>query len=206
VTELIVVSALSLVLLAVLANLYKGICLPTRDAARRCRVALRANLAFSALAQDLGGNLVDPYTSSSFQTVNPTLLARPEGTSDWRFVCWDVSDPTVLRLYFRPGTDDDTTAAGKVTDALITYASVESQSGYQLLRTNSVTGTTVTVAEGLVAATPSGGTGFSCALVNDDQWLSITLVFSAVGIAPKVSVNDQDQLTYYVVVQPPASS
>ncbi len=204
-TEVLIASILSVILLAILVNVYKGICLPTRDAAKRCRVALRANLAVAALAQDFGGNLVDPYSTASFQSSNPGLLVNPEGTTAWRFVCWDASDSTQLKIYYRPQTDDDTSTTGKPTDALITYSTIAGSNGDQLVRSNSLTGTTITVADGLVAEAFGGGSsGFSYSPVNEGQWLSITLVFSAVNIAPKVLVNEENQLTYNVVVQPPS--
>ena len=94
----------------------------------RARITQEGILAAQSLACDLGGFLADPPGRTG------TLTQYP-------FQSWDVSQGTVLILYFQGSTPSDVIA--------VTYQ----LNGDQLIRTNSSSGITTTIARDVTAFT-----------------------------------------------------
>ncbi len=92
----------------------------------RARITQEGILAAQSLACDLGGFLADPPGRTG------TLAQYP-------FQSWDLSQGDVLILYFQGSTPTDLIA--------VTYQ----LSGDQLIRTNSSSGVTTTIARGVTA-------------------------------------------------------
>lgn len=164
ITELVVASALGAFLMTLVATTWTNLGVPALEVAARARIEQEGILAAQSLACDLGGFLTDlpamqTGVASSYQASSPR---------------WNTSNPGVLMLNF--------TGASQSDAIVITYQ----LAGSQLVRTNSSTSVSTTVA--------SNVTAFSAAPYPDNtSYLEITLTiayrdftstFTLIGVPP----------------------
>ena len=141
-TELVVASALGAFLMTLVATTWTNLGVPALEVAARARIEQEGILTAQSLACDLGGFLADlPGRTGAMQTgvANPY---QASGTPPW-----NTSNPGVLLLNF--------TGASQADVIVITYQ----LEGSQLVRTNSSTGVSTTVASYVTAFSASAATG-----------------------------------------------
>jgi prepilin-type N-terminal cleavage/methylation domain-containing protein len=163
--EVMVVSGLAVLLTTLLGAIWAGFCLPTIDAASRCKIAMEANHAAASFARDLGGSLADP-------------AGRLGGTKDAAFVGRSIPSPGYLRLCYHGGTGTDMTPSWAAPDSVISYQ----LQGQNLVRTDEIANTAVVVATGVTAfdAEPlSSANGVSLTLTFTVRNLSLTYTLVA---------------------------
>jgi len=151
---------------------------PAIDVDARARITQEAILAAQSLACDLGGFLADSSgrtgTSAQYQ-----LLPFPHG--------WDLSQSNVLKLNYQGAT------AAPTDLIVITYQ----QSGNQLVRYDSSTGVTTTIATYLIVPTrqnPNPPPGFSVEPNPDNasqaqikitiSYRNFTGTYTLIGVSP----------------------
>jgi hypothetical protein len=159
--ELVVASLLAVLLGSLLATAFITFGRPAIEVEARTRISREAILAVQSVACDLGGFLAD----------NP---GRTGPLGHYRFTEWDLSDPNVLLLVFQ--------GSSVKTLVVIRY---EIQ-GNRLVRTNSDTGATTTIANHV--------TGFKVEIDPDHSNRSLihisityrdyTAIYSVIGIKP----------------------
>jgi hypothetical protein len=165
---MVVASALATLLVTLLATSWMNFGRPALEVEARARIEQEGILAAQALACDFGGFLADtPGRTGSYQdgSTSPYQAASPP---------WDLSHPDVLILSFHGASTSDVIA--------ITYQ----LNGPVLVRTNSSTGVTTTVARHVTAFTAAANPGNSSQVV-----ISITIAyrnfsstFTLIGVAP----------------------
>jgi hypothetical protein len=155
---MVVVSFLTVVLASILSSVWRGLCLPTMEAAARCRLSLEASLATAALARDLGGAIPEPSGELG-------------STTDGRLVGRDTPASDHLRLCFHGGTSTDLTPQWAAPDIVVSYQLV----GDQLIRTNGSTGVAIVVAREL--------SSFQVAPLADGSGVSIQMTFALRGLS-----------------------
>lgn len=157
-TEMIVVCLLTVMLTSILGAVWRGLCLPTLDAASRCRIALEANLATASFARDFGGMLADTAGQTGGKTVG-------------RFVGRLVPASNHLRLCFHGDGDPDMAPRWASPDTVISYVLRNDC----LVRWNETSDTAVTVARHI--------TSFQVDPLDDGSGVSIALTFAVRDIS-----------------------
>lgn len=167
VVEMAIVSVLLALLAMLLASTWRGFCLPTIEAAARCRIAQEANLAAASLARDLGGSLANPEGRIGKKT-DGQFVGRMQPSESW------------LRLCFHGATGTDTSPQWGDPDTVISYQ----LQGDSLVRWDESAGTVVTVSRGLA--------GFSVVPFEDDSGVTLTLSYSYRNISLTYTFNAKD--------------
>ncbi len=151
--EVMVVSGLMAFLAVLLAKASAGIGRPAAEVIRRSQGLQEMNLAAAALARDLGGSLADPAGR-----LGPKTLGKFDSWLTWS----DSQYPpnSVLQLSFANGTSPDNVVTYSVQpDTAASAALGSGQTVYWLVRQDSATNTTFTVARNLSGfqVTSTGG-------------------------------------------------
>jgi hypothetical protein len=163
-TELIVASALGALLMTLVATTWANIGVPALEVEARARIEQEGILAAQSLACDFGGFLADlPGRTGTIQTGAPS--SSPP---------WDTSNPGVLMLNF--------TGPGQPPAIVVTYQ----LEGSQLVRTNSSTGASTTVARYVTAFSAAADPNNSNHLIITltIAYRNFTSTFSLIGVAP----------------------
>jgi hypothetical protein len=178
VTEMVVASALASFLMILLATTWANFGRPALEVEARARIEQEGILAAQSLACDFGGFLADtPGRTGAYQdgSANPYQAASPY---------WNVSTPGVLILNFYGASTSELVT--------ITYEAVTNpQTGIQtLVRTNSSTGVTTTVARYVTAfsaaANPDNASQvvITIAISRPAGYRVFTSTFSLIGVSP----------------------
>jgi hypothetical protein len=127
----------------------------------RARIAQEGILASQSLACDFGGFLAD-------------APGRAGTLAQYSFTNWDTSEPNVLALYFQGTSPSDVIA--------ITYQ----LSGNQLVRTNSSSGATTTIARCVTAfsAAPNPDNASQVVMQFTIAYRSFASTYTLIGISP----------------------
>ena len=157
-TEMVVVTGLTVLLVTILSTVWSSFCAPTVDVLVRCRIAQEADFALASLSKDLSGSLANPE-------------GRLGGTEDGKWVGRQTPESTSLRLCFHGGNSSDMTPQWASPDTVISY-SVDSG---QLFRHDETAGTSVVVAELL--------TNFQVTPLDSGDGVTITLTFGSRGMS-----------------------
>lgn len=168
-TELIVASALGALLMTLVATTWANIGVPALEVEARARIEQEGILAAQSLACDFGGFLADlPGRTGAMQT-GAANTYRASGTPPW-----DTSHPGVLMLNF--------TGPGQPPAIVVTYQ----LEGSQLVRTNSSTGASTTVARYVTAFSAAADPNNSNHLIITltIAYRNFTSTFSLIGVAP----------------------
>jgi type II secretory pathway pseudopilin PulG len=164
--EILVVSALMILLAMVLTSLWSGLGRPLVEASARAQIAQDANLAAAALAGDFGGSLTNQEE-------------RLGGLADGKLVGRMQPDGSILRLCFDGGTPADGLAEWGDPDTVISY---EIQNG-DLVRWDERAGTTFTVARNVQQMVLEDlGTGVEIQLTF--AYRNVTRTYTLVGLDP----------------------
>ncbi len=165
-TEMVVSTALGVLLMMLLATTWATFGRPALEVESRARIEQEGILATQSLACDFGGFLADTPGRTGTMSVG--------AQNPYQFTGWDVSTPGVLLLNFYVAA----------TPPVITIS--YQLEGNQLVRTNSSTGVSTTVARYV--------TGFSAATnpTNVNQvvitltitYRNYTSTFTLVGVSP----------------------
>jgi Tfp pilus assembly protein PilW len=168
-TELIVASALGALLMTLVATTWANLGVPALEVEARARIEQEGILAAQSLACDLGGFLADlPGRTGSMQT-GASNTYQASGTPPW-----DTSNPGVLMLNF--------TGPGQPAVIVITYQ----LEGSQLVRTNSSTGVSTTVARYVTAfsAVPYPNNTSYLEITLTIAYRNFTSTFTLIGVPP----------------------
>jgi hypothetical protein len=168
VTEMVVATGLASLLMIVLATTWANFGRPALEVEARARIEQEGILAAQSLACDFGGFLADtPGRTGSYQDrlASPYQAASPP---------WDLSTPGVLILNFYGASTSDVIA--------ITYQ----LEGNLLVRTNSSTGVTTTVARYVTDFSPATNPNDSSQVVITITiaYRNFTSTFTLIGVDP----------------------
>jgi hypothetical protein len=167
-TELIVASALGALLMTLVATTWANLGVPALEVEARARIEQEGILAAQSLACDLGGFLADlPGRTGAMQT---GVASSYQSSSP----PWNTSTPGVLLLNFTGASQSDV--------IVITYQ----LEGSQLVRTNSSTGVSTTVARYVTAfsAAPYSGNTSYLEITLTIAHRNFTSTFTLIGVPP----------------------
>ena len=162
-TEMMVVTGLTVLLTTILSTVWASFCAPTVDVLGRCRIAQEADFALASLSRDLSGSLANPE-------------GRLGGTDDYKWVGRQTPESTSLRLCFHAPDSTDMTPQWASPDTVISY-SVDSG---QLFRHDETAGTSIVVAELL--------TNFQVVPLDSGDGVTITMTFGSRGMSMTYSI------------------
>jgi hypothetical protein len=161
VTEMVIASVLATLLGVLLASACATFGRPALEVEARARITQEAILAAQSLACDLGGFLAD-------------TPGRTGTLSQYQFVDWDLSQGNVLLLNFQGASSGDL--------IVITYQ----LQGNLLLRSNSATGVTMTVANYVTSFSiePDPNNGSQARIQFTISFRYFTATYTLIGVSP----------------------